>query len=90
MRCLGLIKNTYFQAVKKVKCANSCIGFFQTGKVTKNEICQKIVYISKSVKNIKLLPAEKVGNINLYQQTVLFKIVYDFTIEISLTNTINF
>ena len=39
---------------------------------------------SKSVKNIKLLPAEKFGNINLYQQIVLLKIVYDFRwIEIS-------
>ena len=31
-----------------------------------NDICQKFVYISKSVKNIKLLPAEKFGNINWY------------------------
>ena len=31
-----------------------------------NGICQKFVYISKSVKNMKLLPAEKFGNINLY------------------------
>ena len=30
-----------------------------------------------------LLPAEKFGNINLYQQTVLLKIIYDFRIEIS-------
>ena len=35
------------------------------------------------VKNITLLPAEKFGNINLYQQTVLLKIIYDFRIEIS-------
>ena len=35
------------------------------------------------LKNIALLPAEKFGNINLYQQTVLIKITYDFTIEIS-------
>ena len=34
------------------------------------------------LKNITLLPAEKFGNINLYQQTVLFKI-YGFRIEIS-------
>ena len=32
---------------------------------------------------LKLLPAEKFGNINLYQQTVLLKIIYDFRIEIS-------
>ena len=35
------------------------------------------------LKNIILLPAEKFGNINLYQQTVLLKIIYDFRIEIS-------
>ena len=34
-------------------------------------------------KNIALLPTEKFGNINLYQQTVLSKIIYDFKIEIS-------
>ena len=33
-------------------------------------------YISKSVKkNRKLLPVEKFGNIHLYQQTVLLKII---------------
>ena len=35
------------------------------------------------LKNITILPAEKFGNINLYQQTVLSKIIYDFKIEIS-------
>ena len=35
------------------------------------------------LKNITLLPAQKFGNINLYQQTVLLKIIYDFRIEIS-------
>ena len=34
------------------------------------------------LKNITLLPAEKFGNINLYQQTVLLKIICDFRIEI--------
>ena len=34
------------------------------------------------LKNITLLPAEKFGNINLYQQTVLLKKNYDFRIEI--------
>ena len=33
--------------------------------------------------NKTLLPAEKFGNINWYQQTVLLKIIYDFRIEIS-------
>ena len=32
---------------------------------------------------MKLLPAEKFGTINLYQQTVSLKIIYDFRIEIS-------
>ena len=35
------------------------------------------------LKNITLLPAEKFGNTNLYQQTVLLKMIYDFRIEIS-------
>ena len=35
------------------------------------------------LKNITLLPAEKFGNINLYRQKVLLKIIYDFRIEIS-------
>ena len=35
------------------------------------------------LKNIALLPAEMFGNINLYQQTVLLKLIYDFRIEIS-------
>ena len=34
------------------------------------------------LKNITLLPAEKFENIKLCQQTVLLKIIYDFTIEI--------
>ena len=35
------------------------------------------------LKNITLLPAEKFRSINLYQQTNLLKIIYDFGIEIS-------
>ena len=38
---------------------------------------------SKSVKNMKLLQAEKFGNINLYQHTVLLKTICDFWTEIS-------
>ena len=34
-------------------------------------------------KNITLLPAEKFGKINLYQWTVLLKIIYNFRNEIS-------
>ena len=33
------------------------------------------------LKNITLLPAEKFGNINLYQQTVSLKLIYDFRVE---------
>ena len=41
-------------------------------------------YISKNLlKNVTLLPAEMFGNINLNQQTVLLKIIYDFRTEIS-------
>ena len=45
-------------------------------------------YVRKSyafqnlLKDITQLPAEKFGNITLYQQTVLSKIVYDFRIKI--------
>ena len=42
------------------------------------------------LKNITLLPAEKFGNINLYQQTVLLKIIYDFRIEISFMEKYKF
>ena len=37
------------------------------------------------LKNITLLPAEKFGNINSYQQTVILKIISDFKIETFLT-----
>ena len=35
------------------------------------------------LKSITLLPAKTFGNINLYQQTVVLNIIYDFGIEIS-------
>ena len=50
-----------------------------------------MIFVRKSyifqnfLKNITLIPAEKFGNINLYQQTVLLKIIYDFKIEIFFT-----
>ena len=37
------------------------------------------------VKNITLLRSENFGNINLYQQAVLLKKIYDFRIEISFS-----
>ena len=46
-------------------------------------------YVRKSyafqnlLKDITQLPAERFGDINLYQQTVLSKIIYDFRIKIS-------
>ena len=43
-----------------------------------------IVTFQSLLKNTTLLPAEKFGNINLYQQTNLLKTIYDFRIEISL------
>ena len=65
--------------VKNIKFGNSCIGFFQTRKLT----IYKITSVRKSYTFESLLPAEKFGNINLYQQTVLLKIICDFRIEIS-------
>ena len=35
------------------------------------------------LKNITLLPPEKLGNVNLYKETVLLEQIYDFRIEIS-------
>ena len=40
------------------------------------------------LKNITLLPAEKFGNINLSQQTLLLKLIYDF--KILLWKNVNF
>ena len=59
------------------------LAFFKQKNLLYNDICQKIVYISKYVKNRALFPAEKFENINLYQQAVLLKVIYDFRIEIS-------
>ena len=42
-----------------------------------------MLYISRFVKKYATIPAEKFGNINLHQQAVLSKIIYDFRIEIS-------
>ena len=42
------------------------------------------------LKNIALSPAEKFGNINLCQQTVLLKIIYEFRIEISFMEKYKF
>ena len=55
-----------------------------------------MTYVRKSytfqslLKNITLLPAEKFGNVNLYQQTILLKIIYDFRVQISFIENINF
>ena len=78
-------KKPYFSAVENIKFGNSCIGFFQTRKLTiyKMTSVRKSYTFQSLLKNITLLPAEKFGNINLYQQTVLLKIIYDFRIEIS-------
>ena len=42
------------------------------------------------LKDITQLPAEKFGNIILYQQTVLSKIAYDFRIKISFMEKYKF
>ena len=44
---------------------------------------RKLYTFQNLLKNITLLPAVKFRNINLYQQTVLLKIIYDIWIEIS-------
>ena len=70
-----------------MKFGNSCIGFFQTRKLTiyKMTSVRKSYTFQNLLKNVTLLPAEKFGNIliNLYQVTVSLKIIYDFRIEIS-------
>ena len=67
----------------KTKLGNSCIGFLQTRKLTiyKMTSVRKSYTFQSLLKNI--LPAEKFENINLYQQTVLLKIIYEFRIEFS-------
>ena len=42
------------------------------------------------LKHITLLPAKRFGNINLYQQTVLLKMIYDFRSEISFMEKLKF
>ena len=57
---------------------------FQTRKFTiyKMISARKSYTFQNLFKNMTLLPAEKFGNIHLFQQTVLLKIIYDFRIEI--------
>ena len=50
----------------------------------------RIYTFQNLLKNITLLPAEKFGNINLCQQTVLLKIIYEFRIEISFMEKYKF
>ena len=47
---------------------------------------RKSYTIQNLLKNITLLTAVKFGNINLYQQTVLLRIIYDFRIEVSFVD----
>ena len=60
-----------------MKFGNSCIGFFQTKELTvyKMTSVKKSCAFKNLLKNITQLPAKKFGNINLYQQTVLLKII---------------
>ena len=68
-----------------MKFANSCIGYFQARKLTiyKMTSVQKSYTFQNLFKYVSLLPAETFGNINLYQQTVLLKMIYEFRVEIS-------
>ena len=70
---LRFVKNTYFQAVKNIKFGNSCIGFFQTRKLTiyKMTSVRKSYTFQSLLKNITLLPAEKFGNINLSEDSFI-------------------
>ena len=83
-------KALIFSRHLKTKFGNNCIGFFQITKVNLKWPLSEIVYISKSVKKITPLTAEKFGNINLYQHTVLFKIIYDWRIKFLLWKNVNF
>ena len=76
-----------------MKFGNSCIGFFQTRKLTiykMTYVRKSYIYVSKFLKNITLLLAEKFGNMNIYQQTVLLKIIYDFRAQISFMKKYKF
>ena len=81
---LRFAKTRIFRQLK-TKLGNSCIGFLQTRKLTiyKMTSVRKFYTFQSLLKNITLLPAEKFENINLYQQTVLLKIIYEFRIEFS-------
>ena len=68
--------------VENIKLGNSCIGFSQREQLEEITSFRKLYTFQNLLKNIALLPAEKFKNINLYQQTVLLKIIYDFRIEI--------
>ena len=73
---LRFVKNTYFQAVKNTNNKDH----YNINK----DICQRILlfqslltkFVLFKLKNITLLPVEQFGNMNLYHQTVLLKIIY--------------
>ena len=89
--CIQDLSKTLIFRQLKTKFGNSSIGFLQTRKLIYKGISVGKPYTFQSLlKNITLLPAEKFGNINLYLQTVLFKIIYDFKIEISLMGKYKF
>ena len=78
------MSKTFIFRQLKTQFGDSCIGFFQTRKLTiwKMTSVRKSYTFQSLLKNIALLPAKKFGNINLHQQRVLLKIIYDFRIEI--------
>ena len=59
---------------------NCCIDFFPKIKLYKMTFVRKSYTFQNLLKNGKLLPAEKFGNINLYNQTILLKLIYGFWI----------
>ena len=59
------------------------LAFFKQENLYKMTSVRKSYTFQNFLKNITLLPAEKFGNINLYQQKVSLKIIHDFRIEIS-------
>ena len=59
------------------------LEYFRKLAIYKMTSVRKSYTFQSLLKNITLLSAERFENINLHQQTVLLKIIYDFWVEIS-------
>ena len=55
-----------------------CFSFSNKNTYYKMTSVRKLYTFQNLLKIRTLIPAEKFGNINLYQQTVLLKTIYDF------------